>query len=166
MIGAARRRVAQFWRHSSARVTPSERAHAAGVLGPQLAPLFLGLPVNEQRHALDVLATLERLGERDRVLHQAALLHDVGKAPARFSILDRSLAVFLRALAPALFARLLQWLPGFGRRYQAYEQHAAVGAARLESLGATELAAVIAEHHAAAPALDRTRRLRRADGLN
>jgi CRISPR-associated nuclease/helicase Cas3-like protein len=166
MITAARRRIAQFWRHSSAWVTPAERVHATDLLGPSLTPLFLGLPVNEQRHALDVLATLERLGERDRVLQQAALLHDMGKAAARFSILDRSLAVFLQAVSPRLFGQLLAWLPGYRRRYEVYQQHAAIGAARLEGLGATELAAVIAEHHAPAPALERTRRLRRADGLN
>jgi hypothetical protein len=163
---AAARRVAQFWRHSSARVTAAERARAADVLGPELAPLFGGLPVNEQRHALDVLATLERMGEQDRVLLQAALLHDMGKASAGFSVVDRSLAVLLEAVAPAMFARLRDRLPDFQRRYQAYRQHAAIGAARLEQLGATELAAVIAEHHAPAPLLERTRRLRRADGLN
>jgi putative nucleotidyltransferase with HDIG domain len=160
------RRVAQFWRHSSARVTAAERARATDVLGPELAPLFGGLPVNEQRHALDVLATLERMGEADRVLLQAALLHDLGKASARFSIMDRSLAVLLEAVAPALFARLLDRLPDFRRRYAAYRQHATIGAARLDQLGATEVAAIIAEHHALAPALERTRRLRRADGLN
>lgn len=165
-MSAARHRVIQFWRHRSARVSPGERAHAAGILGAQLAPLFLGLPVNEQRHALDVLATLEGMGERDPVLQQAALLHDMGKAMARFSIIDRSLAVFLEAISPALFQRVLDWLPGFGRRFETYRQHAAIGAARLESLGAPELAAVIAEHHAPAPALERTRRLRRADGIN
>lgn len=166
MIGATRRRVGQFWRHSSARVTPAEHGHATEILGPDLAPLFHALPTNEQRHALDVLATLERLGEQDRVLQQAALLHDMGKATVRFSIIDRSLAVFLEAVSPSLFARLLGALPGFRRRYETYRQHAAIGAARLETLGATELAAVVAEHHAVAPALDRTRRLRRADGLN
>lgn len=166
MIPAARRRVGQFWRHSSAQVAPAERAHATEILGAQLAPLFQALPTNEQRHALDVLATLQELGEDDRVLQQAALLHDMGKATVRFSVIDRSLAVFLRAASPALFARFLGALPGFRRRYEVYQRHAAIGAARLEGLGATELAAIIAEHHASAPVLERTRRLRRADGRN
>jgi putative nucleotidyltransferase with HDIG domain len=165
-LRAAGRRVVQFWRHSSARVTAAERARAAGILGPELAPLFGGLPVNEQRHALDVLATLERMGEEDRVLLQAALLHDLGKAAARFSIVERSLAVFMEALAPAIFARLLDRPSDFRRRYEAYRQHAAVGAARLQELGAMDVAAVVAEHHAPMPALERTQRLRRADGLN
>ncbi len=166
MIPAAGRRVAQFWRHSAARVTLAERAHAERVLGPRLAPLFVGLPVNEQRHALDVLATLERLGEEDRVLQQAALLHDMGKATAHFSIVERSLAVFLQAVAPAALARLLEWFPDFRHRYETYRQHPAIGAARLQELGAPELAAVIAEHHAPSPTLERTRRLRHADGRN
>jgi HD domain len=166
MIAAAGRRVGQFWRHYAARVTPGERAHAERILGPRLAPLFLGLPVNEQRHALDVLATLEGLGEEDGVLQQAALLHDMGKATAHFSIVERSLAVMLEAISPALFARLLTRLPRVRHRYETYRQHAAIGAARLQELGATELAAVIAEHHAPSPTLERTRRLRHADGRN
>jgi putative nucleotidyltransferase with HDIG domain len=166
MMAAAGRRVAQFWRHSSARVTPDERANAERILGPQLGPLFLGLPVNEQRHALDVLATLQGLGDDDRVLQQAALLHDMGKAGAHFSIVDRSLAVFLEAVSPAVWSRLLQWLPDFRHRYEIYRQHAAIGAARLQELGAPEVAAVIAEHHASSPTLERTRRLRLADGRN
>jgi predicted HD phosphohydrolase len=166
MIPAAGRRVAQFWRHSAARVTPAERAHAERILGPRLAPLFLGLPVNEQRHALDVLATLEGQGEDDRVLQQAALLHDMGKAMAHFSIVERSLAVFLHAVSPAALARLLEWLPDFRHRYETYRQHPAIGAARLQELGAPELAAVIAEHHAPFPTLERTRRLRHADRRN
>jgi hypothetical protein len=166
MIAAAGRRVAQFWRHSSARVTPEERAHAEQILGPRLAPLFLGLPVNEQRHALDVLATLEGLGEEDRVLQQAALLHDMGKATVYFSIIERSLAVFLEAVSPAVWSRLLERRPGFRHRYETYRQHPAIGAARLQELGASEVAAVIAEHHAPSPTLERTRRLRHADGRN
>lgn len=165
-MAAAWRRIGQFWRHSSARVSAAERAQAGEILGPELAPLFAALPTNEQRHALDVLATLVRQGEADRVLFQAALLHDLGKATARFSVLDRSLAVFLEAVSPALFARVLAALPAFRHRHEIYQRHAVIGAARLESLGATELAAVVAEHHASAPSLERTRRLRRADGLN
>jgi putative nucleotidyltransferase with HDIG domain len=166
MMAAAGRRVAQFWRHTAARVTPDERADAVGILGPRLAPLFLGLPVNEQRHALDVLTTLEGLGEDDRVLQQAALLHDIGKAAAHFSIVDRSLAVFLEAVAPSMWSRLLRRLPDFRQRYETYRRHAAIGAARLQELGADEVAAVIAEHHAPSPTLERTRRLRHADGRN
>jgi putative nucleotidyltransferase with HDIG domain len=141
-------------------------AKAAALLGPELTPLFMALPVNEQRHALNVLATVEQMGEQNLLLRQAALLHDLGKGQAEFSVLERSLAVSLEAVSPALLRLLMMLRPGFRARYQAYKDHAAIGAARLQAMGAAQLAAVIAEHHLPNPTLEVTRQLRRADGLN
>lgn len=160
-------RVGQFWRHASARVSTHETLAAERILGPQLTPLFLGLPVNDQRHGLDVLETLTRLEpEPSRILQQAALLHDVGKSGVRFSVIDRSLAVFLDAIAPRALGALLQARPGFARRYRAYRDHARIGAERLGTAGAIELAAIVAEHHASTPVSDVTCRLQRADRRN
>jgi len=166
MTGSVLHRVGQFWRHRWARVTPAESERATEVLGPALAPLFLALPVNERRHGLDVLAAVDHAGPADRLLRQAALLHDMGKAGARFSILDRSLAVFLDAVSARLFRRFLSVRPAYRQRYEMYRDHAAVGAARLAAAGAQELAAVLAEHHSPNPSLEVTRRLRRADAMN
>src|SRR6202022_3276156 len=112
MIGSARHRVGQFWRHASAQVSPAETAKAERILGPDLAALFFRLPVNDQRHGLDVLETVTQLEpEPSRLLQQAALLHDVGKSGAEFSVIDRSLTVFLAALAPRLLEALLKARP-------------------------------------------------------
>ena len=167
MTGSARHRVGQFWRHASARVTERERAAVEQLLGLALWPLFAGLPVNDQRHGLDVLETVRRLeGEPDRLLQQAALLHDVGKAGAQFSVVERSLTVFLRAASPRLLQALLRARPGFARRHDVYVDHARIGAERLRVAGAPELAAIVAEHHAPEPRSEITRRLQRADGRN
>jgi len=167
VTASALHRVGQFWRHASARVTPEERATAEMVLGPGLAPLFLQLPVNDQRHALDVLDTVIRLdGQPSPLLQQAALLHDVGKGGARFSVVDRSLTVFLEAVAPRILRSMLAARPAFARRFATYRDHARIGAEKLHALGAHELAAVVAEHHATNPSSDVTRRLKRADGRN
>jgi len=161
------RRVGQFWRHSSARVSSAENARATEILGPRLAPFFFALPVNDRRHGLDVLETIEREGvAAPALLQQAALLHDTGKADARLSVVERSLTVFLNRFSPSMLAGLLRIRPGFRRRYQSYRDHAGLGAARLRAVGATELAAVVEEHHAEHPELDVTRRLRRADSRN
>jgi hypothetical protein len=166
MTGALHR-VGQFWRHASARVSPEEWREAERILGPELSSLFFGLPINDQRHGLDVLATVTRLErEPGRLLQQAALLHDAGKGGARFSVIDRSLAVFVAAISPRLLDAMLKARPGFDARYRAYADHARIGAEALQSRGATELAAIIAEHHAAAPSSDVTRRLQRADRRN
>jgi hypothetical protein len=159
-------RVGQFWRHASARVTPRERASAERVLGP-LAILFFELPVNDQRHGLDVLQTVTQLeGQPSQLLQQAALLHDLGKKGAHFSVVERSLTVFLRAVSPKALKVLLGSRPAFARRYGTYADHARIGAERLRAAGAAELAGIVAEHHAQAPQSEVTRRLQRADGRN
>lgn len=137
------------------------------LLGPALWPLYAQLPVNDQRHGLDVLETVMQLeGQPDRLLQQAALLHDVGKAGAQFSVMERSLTVFLRAASPRLLELLRRARPGFARRHDIYVDHARIGAERLRAAGANELAAVVAEHHDSSPRSDVTRRLQRADGRN
>lgn len=137
------------------------------ILGPELSPLFLELPVNDQRHGLDVLETVRRMEpEPDRILQQAALVHDAGKGGVRFSVIDRSLTVFLQAISPRVLGALLRIRPGFARRYRSYADHAQVGAERLRQQGALELASIVAEHHAAEPANEVTRRLQRADRRN
>jgi putative nucleotidyltransferase with HDIG domain len=167
MISSARHRVEQFWRHSAGRVPVAEEGRAAEVLGPILAPLFQALPRNERRHGLDVLATVDRLeGRPDRLLRQAALLHDMGKTQAHLSVLDRSQAVFLRAVSPGLFRAYLRLRPGFARRYRLYRDHGAIGAQRLRDLGAGELAQIVAEHHERAPSHPLTSRLKLADERN
>lgn len=160
------RRVGQFWRHASARVTPQERARAEEILGP-LAPFFLELPVNDQRHGLDVLETVIRLESLpSRMLQQAALLHDLGKSAAHFSVIERSLTVFLRAVSPRTLRALQRSRPAFARRYGVYADHARIGAERLRAAGAADLAAIVAEHHATHPESEVTGRLQRADGRN
>lgn len=163
---SAMHRLGQFWRHASARVTAEERATAQRILGP-LAPIFFELPINDQRHGLDVLETVTRLdGQPDLLLQQAALLHDLGKGAAKFSVVERSLTVFLQAVSPRALHALLRSRPDFARRYAIYADHARVGAERLRAAGASELAAVVAEHHARNPESEVTRRLKRADGRN
>lgn len=167
MTVSALHRVGQFWRHASARVTASEAAAATQILGPALAPLFLQLPANDQRHGLDVLQTVRSVDpQAGRLLQQAALLHDIGKAGTGFSVLDRSLTVFLQAVSPGILQRFVGARPGFKRRYQAYMDHARVGAERVRTAGSPELAAIIAEHHSPDPRSDVTRKLKQADLRN
>lgn len=143
-----------------------ERANAKRILGP-LVPFFLELPVNDQRHGLDVLDSVTRLERQPSLLlQQAALLHDMGKNEAHFSVIERSLTVLLRAASPKTWQALQRSRPAFARRYGIYADHARIGAERLRAAGAAELAAVVAEHHATHPESDAARRLQRADERN
>jgi hypothetical protein len=167
MTGAALHRVGQFWRHSSARVSPAEISRVQTILGPGLFGFFLELPVNDQRHGLDVLATTERtLADPAPILQQAALLHDMGKAGAGLTVLERSLTVLLGAISPRLLEAALRLRPRLASRYAIYRDHARIGSERLYAAGAGELAAVIAEHHAAKPESEVTVALQRADHAN
>jgi hypothetical protein len=166
MTGALHR-VGQFWRHASAAVTPADRRRAEALLGPSLAPFLFELPVNDQRHGIDVLHTLLRIDpQAGPVLQQAALLHDIGKQGSRFSVIDRSLTVFLKATWPRSLRLLVRIVPRFGARLEVYQDHARLGAERLRAAGATELAAIVEEHHSAQPRIEATRRLQEADRRN
>ena len=61
---------------------------------------------NDQRHSLNVCATLRQAGHEDPALLTAALLHDAGKAAGRIWLWQRALAVLLQRWTP----RLLCWL--------------------------------------------------------
>ncbi len=100
------------------------------------------------------------------MLQQAALLHDMGKAGAGVSVVERSAAVLLRAAAPRVLGNASARAPGIRAPLRHLPDHARIGAERLHAAGAVELAAVVAEHHAPHPTLDLTRRLQRADGAN
>lgn len=167
MTVTALHRVGQFWRHSSARVSPAELGRAQSILGPDLAGFFLELPVNDQRHGLDVLATLERTRpDPSPLLRQAALLHDMGKTGASLTVLERSLVVFLGALSGRLLQAAMRLRPALARRHAIYSDHARIGAERLRAAGAGKLAAVIEEHHASKPQSEEAAALQHADHLN
>ena len=74
-----RSKVRQFGTHIRARVTPAERAAIAGWLTPAQIALFDGMHVADQRHGLDVMASLRAEGVEDRDVLVAGLLHDCGK---------------------------------------------------------------------------------------
>ena len=129
--------------------------------------MFLALPVNDQRHGLDVLETVNDLeAQPSSLLQQAALLHDLGKAEAHFSGIERSLTVFLKAVSPKILRAMARSRPAFGRRYRIYADHAQIGAERLRAADAGDLATIVAEHHATDPQSEVTRSLQRADGRN
>ena len=60
-------------------MAPAERAELAGWLTPPQRQLFEAMHVADQRHGLDVVATLRSDGATDHDLLLAGLLHDAGK---------------------------------------------------------------------------------------
>jgi len=69
----------QFRAHVRARVSATERAEIAAWVAPAQLGLFDSMHVADQRHGLDVMATLRRQGVTDSEVLLAGLLHDAGK---------------------------------------------------------------------------------------
>jgi hypothetical protein len=174
-------RLRQFWRGLRADVTAAEMAEAARILSPTAAHLFRRLPVDAQRHSLNVLAGVREQGDPPADLEVAALLHDAGKLAAeqagvRMGLWLRGPLVLLAAFAPGLPERLARDDPRAGWRYALYVhlEHPRIGAQWAAAAGCTPRACrLIAHHQDAAPppgADEETvrllRRLQRADNEN
>src|SRR3954452_16812958 len=72
-------RVRQFRAHLRAAVAPQERLDLATWTTPQQRRLFDSMHVADQRHGLDVVATLREQGVTHPDLLVAGLVHDAGK---------------------------------------------------------------------------------------
>jgi hypothetical protein len=72
-------RARQFRAHVRASVGPAERTGLETWLTDQQLALFDGMHVADQRHGLDVVATLRADGMSDPEVLLAGLLHDAGK---------------------------------------------------------------------------------------
>jgi hypothetical protein len=160
-------RLRQFWRGLRAQVHPAEYEMVAAILPAAGVALFRQMPLDAQRHSLDVLATLRAGGFEENDLAAAALLHDVGKVAAgrsghRLGLWWRGPLVLLEALMPSLLGRLASTAPEAGWRYLLFVQreHAAISAAWAERAGCTpETCWLIARHQDQTPPIADEERL-------
>jgi putative nucleotidyltransferase with HDIG domain len=142
-------RVSQVWRRLSAHVQPEDQAFIATLLPAPACALFATMTIGDQRHCLNVCATLQAQGCVDRDLLAAALLHDVGKGDGRVRFWMRPTIVLLRALAPCL----LRWLASspasrWRRPFYVAWHHAAIGADLAAAVGVSERVVLfIRTHH-------------------
>ncbi len=75
-------KVRRFGRYFTGRIGASERANLAGWLSPHQLDLFESMHPADQRHGLDVVASLRADGHGQPELLLAGLLHDCGKGRA------------------------------------------------------------------------------------
>lgn len=182
---AAAYRVRQFWQGLRAEVSAAELAAAEEVLPPAALHLFRRMPVDAQRHSLNVLAGVRALEDdpagTPRDLEAAALLHDAGKLAAeqagvRIGLWLRGPFVLLDALAPGLAARWASDAPRAGWRYalHVHREHPRIGARWAAAAGCTARACWLIAHHqdsapppnADAATVRLLRRLQQADNEN
>jgi len=128
-------KVRQFRRHLLGRVAPAERKALVGWLAASQLALFEGMHRADQRHGLDVLASLRAGGHDDRELLLAGLLHDAGKGP-RVGLWHR-VAWSLGERYGGRVTRGAQRLPGFRVAFERIGQHADRSATMARAAGCT-----------------------------
>ena len=123
-------------------------------LPPAGLACFRQMPVDAQRHSLNVLTTLQRAGWHDPDLAAAALLHDSGKVAASaagltFNAWIRTALVLMEAVAPRLAARLAAEDATGGWRYllHVHLAHPRIGARWAEADGCSPLTCWLIAHH-------------------
>lgn len=150
----ARYRVRQFFRGLTARVSDGERRDLGQYLTPDAQALFARMPVDAQRHSLNVMQTLQAAGYADPDLLPAALLHDVGKVAAddagvHFNLWLRGPLVLAEAFAPEALAQQAVDDPQRGWRYALHVHfaHPQIGAQWAEEAGCNESVCWLIAHH-------------------
>ncbi len=115
-------KVRQFVIHLVGRVGSGERSGLAAWLTPPQLDLFDTMHRADQRHGLDVVASLRASGVSDRDVLVAGLLHDAGKG--RVGVVPR----IVHALAEAYAGRirtLASIVPGMRQPLETLREHAA-----------------------------------------
>lgn len=147
-------RIRQFVRGIFAHVDADEMLEVTRALPKAAVFRFCQMPLDGQRHSLNVLYTLQQAGWHDPDLAAAALLHDVGKVAAdeagiALSPWLRGPLVLLAALAPAKVEALASDDPSTGWRYLLYvhREHPAIGAGWAKADGCSALTCWLIEHH-------------------
>lgn len=143
-------RARQFFAALGARVSPAELALVARTLTPAERRLFEAMPVYDQRHCLDVYATLVAAGHADPILLRAAIFHDCGKVDDRGRPMP--LAWYVLATILKRFPGLYLAAARFADPVAVYAAHAWRGAAMAAAAGSPpELVAALRHYHDPAP---------------
>jgi hypothetical protein len=154
----------QFWRHVGGRVTDAERAALAEWLTSAQYELFTRMHRADQRHGLDVVASLRRAGQEDPDLLLAGLLHDCGKG--RSVGLWHRVGWSLGERYGPLVGSLARRLPGFAAAFAVIADHPRRSAELALAAGCSVRAAELIAHQAQADDSDAGRALRLADQAN
>ncbi len=159
----------QFRAHLGARVDPDERAGLVAWLTPAQLEVFDRMHVADQRHGLDVVATLRApdgaidAASPDRELLIAGLLHDAGKGPT--GVVPR-VAYSLGEMFGSWVWTMASAVPGFGAPMARLRDHAELSAVLAERAGCSPRTVELIRHQDAPIDLPDGRRLQLADDAN
>ena len=144
------RRIKQFFRALTAKVTPDDGKYIALHLNADEQKLFFAMSSADQFHSLKTAYTIERLVIEDKqgidreFLIRCALLHDVGRVKGDLSILGKIFTVLVTDLAPSFADKLElngnQWI-------YIYRHHAEISGRKLQQIGLFREAKIVVKHH-------------------
>lgn len=144
MIG----RVRQTLQATFAWVLPLDEQRAKVYLTEAQFALFQTMRRSERQHHLRVLDKLLKKGCDHPALMTAALLHDVGKTRARFTIVERILAVLVKKFLPRQFET---WASGEAKGWRqpfvVSDQHPVWGAEMVAAVGGDVLVVELIRQH-------------------
>jgi putative nucleotidyltransferase with HDIG domain len=150
-------RFKQFWFAVASGMTIDDRNFARQYLNLKEAALFFSLPGFEQKHAVVVAGKMREGGKgvrgvEERKLIRLGLLHDVGKAAERLSIIDKSVLVIAHRFLPKLYDGLAKRgeadkSASFYRKFYVHKHHGTIGAELLSKIGeSTDIIAEVKSH--------------------
>ena len=128
------------------RIADTERAEVQAWLDEVQYALWAQQAPRDQAHSLRVLRLLRAWGWEERVLMQAALLHDAGKIAGRPTLWHRALWVLAGALAPGWRSHLAK-AHGWWRPFWALAQHPRLGAEMAGAAGCDQDVVWLIAHH-------------------
>lgn len=141
-----------WWAWTGRSLTAEDRDLVDGLLTTAEGELFYRFTTNDQNHSVRVAKHLLSNQHDNRSLLKAALLHDVGKTKVgRLSVIDRSVAVAIKALLPkvsnAWGAVDILAANRFQKPSIVRSQHAAWGAEMVHAVGGDSLTVSLIKRH-------------------
>ena len=112
MIGSIFKRVKQFYRAISAKLSADDNKYISTHLSPKEQKLFFAMDVVDQYHSLHVAYTIERFVIEDsrdvdrEFLIRCALLHDIGRVKGDMSTFGKVFVVLVSAFFPSFADKL------------------------------------------------------------
>ena len=160
------RRVRQFARAMTERMTAADWRHVKAILPADALPLFSAMHHADQCHVLHVERTAEKMAEHEglsreeqALLARCALLHDVGRVKGDLDVMGKVFAVLMMHGLPSVGRRMMRrnahmpWQK-LGHALYVYRHHPFIGAAKLRAIGLMQEAAIIEQHHEPPSLLD------------